>query len=760
MVTRWGFVRSVFIISLYGLVTGLLELLHQGMPVLLVDLEAKLIYLLQILSFYAASGAAIGLFSSFVMLVFFYVVKSRGLVRLLRDLVPVAVCLGVYFTMAGGVYPKIPLGINPTPAGIISSRVVIIGVIVFSVVIILFGMLSNAGVRSEKGRARDLARAFAVVLVLGALLVGLSNVAKRPIEGNEDVSWENTGVDRPILVFGIDGSSWDVMMPIIESGRMPNLEKLMKRGTYGNFRTIGGALSSAIWTDMATGKKRSKHGITGNVQVEEGGYDALPPRSYDRKVPAIWNILSDAGKKVAVANWRVTYPPEQVNGIMASMLVFEQPQKVYPPALEEQIVDIARPWKEKRAAQERIFGSSKRGPQVIARNLLGDLEIERSVFTYLPTIDKFDFYACYSHATDAVQHLFWKYRDPDRFHGSFWDLTEPEWDLTEENIESFQNLIDEFHIKADSILGETIESMGGDPSVIVISDHGQHAARRPNIFVDSYRLLELLDLLKFDPDGAIDFSTCTVYPLTPLTMTNRAAFSLNLEGREKDGWIKKGPESERILRDVVKKFSSIRDVESGKPFFKKITLVGSENVGRNFDSDRVDLLVQPDVSVYDKDARIEIEGSEYVIEEITEVRGISGKHTNLGIFVFSTPQFRQGVLIPASNTMTASVLRLKVGQSRQLLNGYLERACRFFNLREEVTTLDLTPTLLSLFDLPIAKDMDGKLHPNLLKDEFLQSRNKKWVESYDHLQVIREELDESTLSEEEMESLRALGYIK
>jgi len=196
MVTRWGFVRSVFIISLCGLVTGLLELLHQGMPVLLVDLEAKLIYLLQILSFYAASGAAIGFFSSFVMLVFFYVVKSRGLVRLLRDLVPVAVFLGVYFTMAGGVYPKIPLGINPTPAGIISSRVVIIGVIVFSVVIILFGMLSNAGVRSEKGRARDLARAFAVVLVLGALLVGLSNVAKRPIEGNEDVSWENTGVDE------------------------------------------------------------------------------------------------------------------------------------------------------------------------------------------------------------------------------------------------------------------------------------------------------------------------------------------------------------------------------------------------------------------------------------------------------------------------------------------------------------------------------------------------------------------------------------
>src|SRR6185295_2655283 len=37
-----------------------------------------------------------------------------------------------------------------------------------------------------------------------------------------------------------------------------------------------------------------------------------------RKGLALWNILSDAGKSVAVVNWLITYPPEKINGVMIS----------------------------------------------------------------------------------------------------------------------------------------------------------------------------------------------------------------------------------------------------------------------------------------------------------------------------------------------------------------------------------------------------------------------------------------------------------
>ena len=40
--------------------------------------------------------------------------------------------------------------------------------------------------------------------------------------------------------------------------------------------------------------------------------------SSDRKVHALWNIVSDAGLSVGVVNFWNTYPPEVINGVMVS----------------------------------------------------------------------------------------------------------------------------------------------------------------------------------------------------------------------------------------------------------------------------------------------------------------------------------------------------------------------------------------------------------------------------------------------------------
>ena len=44
----------------------------------------------------------------------------------------------------------------------------------------------------------------------------------------------------------------------------------------------------------------------------------LPVTSGMRKVKALWNILSDKQKKVAVVGWWATWPAEDVNGAMVS----------------------------------------------------------------------------------------------------------------------------------------------------------------------------------------------------------------------------------------------------------------------------------------------------------------------------------------------------------------------------------------------------------------------------------------------------------
>ena len=76
-------------------------------------------------------------------------------------------------------------------------------------------------------------------------------------------------------------------------------------------------LSPVVWTTIATGKGPDQHRIGHFVAVNEKG-DQLPVTSAMRKVKAVWNILSDAGRRVAVLGWWATWPSEKVNGAMVS----------------------------------------------------------------------------------------------------------------------------------------------------------------------------------------------------------------------------------------------------------------------------------------------------------------------------------------------------------------------------------------------------------------------------------------------------------
>ena len=55
---------------------------------------------------------------------------------------------------------------------------------------------------------------------------------------------------------------------------------------------------------------------SGTLRLNEG--DQLPVTGRMRKVKALWNILSDTGRKVAVVGWWATWPSEKVNGAMVS----------------------------------------------------------------------------------------------------------------------------------------------------------------------------------------------------------------------------------------------------------------------------------------------------------------------------------------------------------------------------------------------------------------------------------------------------------
>ena len=77
-------------------------------------------------------------------------------------------------------------------------------------------------------------------------------------------------------------------------------------------------LSPIIWTTIATGKTPDQHHIGHFVAVNEKTGEQLPVTSQMRKVKALWNILSDAGRRSTSSAGGRPGRPRRVNGAIVS----------------------------------------------------------------------------------------------------------------------------------------------------------------------------------------------------------------------------------------------------------------------------------------------------------------------------------------------------------------------------------------------------------------------------------------------------------
>ena len=96
--------------------------------------------------------------------------------------------------------------------------------------------------------------------------------------------------------------------PLLQSGQMPALARLIKGGLRGNLATLAPVLSPMLWTSIATGKRADKHGICGFTEPLPDAVGIGPVRSTSRKCKAIWNILSQSGLKSNIVGWYATHP--------------------------------------------------------------------------------------------------------------------------------------------------------------------------------------------------------------------------------------------------------------------------------------------------------------------------------------------------------------------------------------------------------------------------------------------------------------------
>jgi predicted AlkP superfamily phosphohydrolase/phosphomutase len=254
--------------------------------------------------------------------------------------------------------------------------------------------------------------------------------------------------DKVILV-GIDGASWTVLAPLLSRGELPNLGRLVSKSVVGVLQSTVPALSPPAWTSMFTGVNPGKHGIVDFLLHE--GDEFVTCYSRFRMCDSIWRIVSSLGRKCIVINDPVTYPPEEVNGIMTTGMMTppESDNWIYPRELRSEIDMVAGGYITDIPGD---FVSLILNDRSRAAELIEDLTVKVfRVSKYAASKYEWDLLAAFFTASDRLQHYWW----------------------------NDQSQLSKYYTMLDLMLAEYVKlADAANADLIIVSDHGFGPARR------------------------------------------------------------------------------------------------------------------------------------------------------------------------------------------------------------------------------------------------------------------------------------------
>jgi predicted AlkP superfamily phosphohydrolase/phosphomutase len=265
-----------------------------------------------------------------------------------------------------------------------------------------------------------------------------------------------------VIVFGIDGGTWDIILPMVRQGRLPAFSNMMQKGLYGVLASTIPYASFPAWTTAITGVNPARHGITDFTRRIPGRDGLMFLNSRHRGVPTIFNILSRRNRKVAALGIPCTSPPDPINGIMIGgfdcpVAVSARRSMLHPPQLASELFRKFGGYPYGSISEFRIT------PDWYSRarsTLLRNIEKRESIFRWLWEQEPWDLFWMVFPETDTASHHFWSLHDPQS----------PRHDP--QLAQEFSGTIEEIYQRLDSVLQSYLEGMSNDDVLIVMSDHG------------------------------------------------------------------------------------------------------------------------------------------------------------------------------------------------------------------------------------------------------------------------------------------------
>jgi predicted AlkP superfamily phosphohydrolase/phosphomutase len=236
---------------------------------------------------------------------------------------------------------------------------------------------------------------------------------------------------------------------------LPNLSRLMAAGSYGKLESSIPAITVPAWSCMMSGRDPGELGIYGFRNRTNRSYDSMTIADGRAvKVPRLWDILGEAGWKVAVISVPGTSPPYPVNGSLVSCFLTpgREMSFTHPPELADQITG----WMPDFLLDVPHFRSDEKAR--ILSNIYSLCDQRFALAEKLLEQQQPDFLMLVDMGVDRIHHSFWKPMDPQH------PQHEPN--------SPFAHAIHDYYAHVDRQVGRLLDRCGDETAVLVVSDHG------------------------------------------------------------------------------------------------------------------------------------------------------------------------------------------------------------------------------------------------------------------------------------------------
>lgn len=375
------------------------------------------------------------------------------------------------FWLHGLTYDQYPFGRLSGAGGMVAFVAVLVVLIAAGVALaswLLFRLLSGVWRRGWLPR-----------FALGAFLLGLILHAAAPLWAGRpwemqkgatpppEIPIEETGLK--VALVGLDGADWKVLRPMIDGGELPAFAGMVKNGSTASLATFPDSNSAVIWTSIYTGVLPERHGVLDFFRVELLGTSLYPVhRTFFKELSGplarlrminrysvhalpVWEIADHLGLTIGI-----------VDGYFYSFPAIA-PSRPESYVLAYGLDGYAQEPGGKKMEEAELFVQ----PPGLFRELrplldLPDFEWQSAAaLRLLAERPQPKLLNVYTHEPDTVQHLFWKWYQPQYFLG-----------VEEEEVREKGDRIPAMHRGFDAFLGRLQQKLEPDTVLVVASDHG------------------------------------------------------------------------------------------------------------------------------------------------------------------------------------------------------------------------------------------------------------------------------------------------